>query len=43
MTFRIHYDKTGDEIEIDDKRAYLMLTFKELESLGFKAADVWEE
>lgn len=42
MTFKIRYNKTGKEIEISNSRAYAMLNFKELDSLGWKSADVWD-
>ena len=42
MTYTIRNNKNGKEIEIDVKRIYLMLDFKDLEALGFKATDVWE-
>lgn len=44
MTFTIRYNKTGKEIEISNKRAYLIFGHnKELEPLGFKAKDVWDK
>ena len=44
MTFTIRYEKTGKEIKIDNKRAYIIMSrARELELLGFKAKDVWDE
>jgi hypothetical protein len=40
--FIIRYERTGLEIKVDNKRAYLMMRTHELEELGFKPNDVWD-
>jgi len=44
MTFTIRYNKTGKEIQIDNKRAYIIFGYtRELEPLGFELKDVWDK
>ena len=43
MSFIIRYNKTGKEIEISNKTGYIIMRAAQLDELGFKASDVFEE
>ena len=41
--FKITYEKTGKEIEIDNIRAYTLLSYKELQVLGWVSKHMFEK